>query len=153
MLQGDSMQMCFVQRRLMCCSPVKNGKFCILLVFWVISIFLSFSYKIMKIMWYTCMFSHNFNECRKSEKKKYLIASFLWIFCRTQTKGMLDGLFMFSKSEKHIKKTYPSHGFIFAPGRGLTRWAFQFYRVWKVRKEDSKGFLFRKFSPSRLKKR
>jgi hypothetical protein len=33
-------------------------------------------------------------------------------------KDMLDGLLTFSKSAKHIKKTYPSHGFIFVPGRG-----------------------------------
>ena len=41
----DSMQMCFVQRRLTCCSLVKNGKFCILLFFWVISFFCLFHIK------------------------------------------------------------------------------------------------------------
>ena len=33
-------------------------------------------------------------------------------------KGMLDGIFTFFKSEKYVKKTYPSHGFIFVSGRG-----------------------------------
>ena len=43
--KGDLMQMCFVQRRLMCRGPVKNGKFAILLVFWVISFFCIFHIK------------------------------------------------------------------------------------------------------------
>ena len=51
-------------------------------------------------------------------REKVLDSVFPVDFCRARTKGMLDGLFTFSKSKKHIKMTYPSHGFIFAPGRG-----------------------------------
>ena len=70
------------------------------------------------------MLFQGFNEFWKSEKK-YLIMSFPWIFFRAWMKGMLDGLFKFLKSEKHLEKTYPSHGFIFKPTRWWVRWAFQ----------------------------
>ena len=101
--KGDLMHMCFVQRRLMCCSPVKNGKSIILLIFWVISFFWSFSYKIMKIMWCTDMVFQGFNEFWKSEKK-YSIMSFPWIFFRARMKGMLDGIFKFFKVWKALKE-------------------------------------------------
>ena len=39
-------------------------------------------------------------------------------------KGMLDGLFTFLKSEKHIKKTYPSHGFIFHDWKRVSAMGF-----------------------------
>ena len=41
-------------------------------------------------------------------------------------KGLLDGLFKFSKSEKHIKKTYPSHGFISCLGENESEGIFNF---------------------------
>ena len=60
------------------------------------------------------------------KKEKVLDSVFPMDFYQARTKGVLDGIFIFSKFEKHIEKTYPSHGFIFAPGRGWARWDFQF---------------------------
>ena len=149
--KGDSMQMCFVQRWLMCCSLLKKMECFAYCSFLGYIIFLPFLYKRMKRIWYIGFLFYKFNECQKV--RKALDSVFPVDFYQVRTKGLLDGLFIFSKSEKHIKNTYPSHGFIFAPGRGWARWDFQFYRVWKAHKEDSKGFLFHKFSPSRPKKR
>ena len=61
------------------------------------------------------------------EKQEKVLDTFFPVDCyQARTKDMLNGLFIFSKSEKHVKKTYPSHGFIFAPGRGWVRWDFKF---------------------------
>ena len=53
------------------------------------------------------------------KKQEKVLDSFFPVdFYQARMKDMLGGLFIFSKSEKRLKKAYPSHGFIFAPGRG-----------------------------------
>ena len=55
---------------------------------------------------------------------------------------MLDGLFTFSKVEKHIKKTYPSHGFISCLGEGECDGIFNFRESEKHVKKTPRGSFF-----------
>ena len=57
-------------------------------------------------------------------------------------KGMLDGLFKFLKFEKHVKKTYPSHGLFSHLGEGKCDGLFNFIESKRRIQKTPRGSFF-----------